>query len=185
MIDELLAGFLLYAAFPLWVAAGCGDYCCHRITDIEGTTGRVESALHAVQYVQIVAGIAVALFLETTSLVLVLLIALALLHLATGYFDIRYTTGRRYVSPFEQHVHSYMEILPLIATAHWVIMHWDAFAPILGGGVASWVVTPRQELAPTGVIAAIALGMAAAGAAIAEEYLRCTRSNGRQRTMRR
>jgi hypothetical protein len=175
VIDELLVGLLLYGVFPLWLVAGFADYCCHRVTQIERTTGRAESSLHAVQYVQIVAGVALALFLEVTSLVLVLVIALALLHLATGYWDIAYTTGRRYVSPPEQHVHSYMEVLPLVATALLVIIYWSSFAAIFNGDAASWSVTRRQYPPPAGAVAAIAVGMAVAGLAIAEEYFRCAR----------
>jgi hypothetical protein len=184
VIDELLAGLLLYGVFPLWVIAGFGDYGCHRSTGIERTTGRAESALHAVQYAQIVAGLGFALFLETTSLVLVLVVALALLHLVTGYLDIHYTTGRRHISAVEQHVHSWMEMLPLVATVLWVMTHWSSFAPLLGDGVPSWSVTLRRDLPPTGVVVGMVLGLAAAGVAIAEEYFRCTRRNVRQHTLR-
>jgi hypothetical protein len=174
VIDELLVGSLQYGVFPLWVIAGFADYCCHRVTRIERTTGRAESSLHAVQYLQIVAGVALALFFEVTSLVLLLVIALALLHLATGYLDIAYTTGRRYISPLEQHVHSYMEMLPLAATALLVVLYWSPFAAIFNGDAGSWSLMSRQAL-PTGAVAAIAVGMALAGLAIAEEYLRCAR----------
>jgi ABC-type amino acid transport system permease subunit len=178
VLDELLIGLLLYGVFPLWVAAGFADYCCHRVTRIEHTTGRVESWLHAAQYVQIVAGVVLSLFLDVTSLVLVLVIGLALLHLATGYVDIAYTTGRRHISPLEQHVHSYMEVLPLAATALLVILYWDPFAAIFDDAAASWTWTRRQQPLPAGALAAIAAGIALAGCAIAEEYFRCVRRGG-------
>jgi len=175
VVDELLIGLLLYCIFPLWLAAGFADYCCHRVARIEDTTGRAESALHAVQYLQVVAALALAVFLEVTSLVLVFVAGLALLHLATGYLDIAYTTGRRYISPAEQHAHSYMETLPLVATALLVVLHWGPFAAIFNGADASWIVTHRQQPLPAGEFAAIAIGMASAGLAIAEEYVRCIR----------
>lgn len=115
------------------------------------------------------------MFLEITSLVLVLVIALALLHLATGYLDIAYTTGRRYISPLEQHVHSYMEVLPLAATALLVVLFWDAFTPIFDAAAASWIFTRRQQPLPAAAIAAVAIGLGFAGLAIAEEYRRCSR----------
>jgi hypothetical protein len=180
MTEELLIGLLLYAVFPLWIAAGFVDYCCHRVTRIDRTTGRVESLLHAVQYLQVVGGMALSIFLEGTSLVLVLVIALALLHLATGFVDIAYTTGRRLISPTEQHVHSYMEVLPLAATAVLVILHWSPFAAVFNGDGASWTMTRRQPPLPAGAVAAIAVGTVAAGVAIAEEFFRCVRRpNGR------
>ena len=174
-MHQLLVGLALYGLFPLWVVAGFADYCCHRITKIEQTTGRAESSLHAVQYVQIVVGIALSLFFEPTSMVLVLVIALALLHLSTGYVDIAYTTDRRRISPPEQHVHSYMEVLPLVATALLVILNWSPFAAIFNGDAASWILTRRQPALPPAVVAAIGVGMALAGLAIAEEYVRCVR----------
>ena len=175
MSDELLVGLVRYGLFPLWVIAGFGDYCCHRLTRIERTSGRVESSLHVVQYLQIVAGVALVVLLEVTSLVLVVVIALALLHLATGYLDIAYTTGRREISPLEQHVHSYMEMLPPVATALLVILYWSAFAAIFNGDNADWTIARRQQPLPTGAIAAVAIGFALAGLAIAEEYVRCAR----------
>jgi hypothetical protein len=175
VIDELVIGMLLYGVFPLWLIAGFADYCCHRVTRIDRTTGRAESTLHIVQYLQIVVGVALALFFEVTSLVLVILVALALLHLATGYLDIAYTTGRRYISPPEQHVHSHMEILPLVAAALAVLLHWDSFAAIFGGDAASWSLARREQALPAGPVAAIAVGVVLAGAAIAEEHVRCAR----------
>jgi hypothetical protein len=176
MKRELLVGLLMYGVFPLWVIAGFGDYCCHRLTRIENTSGRAESALHVVQYLQIVAGLAFGLLLEVTSLVLVLLVALAALHLVTGYLDIAYTTGRRYISPPEQHVHSYMEVLPLVATALVILLYWEPFAAMFNDDVASWIVTRRREGLPVGPIVALAVGMGFAGLAIAEEYVRCARN---------
>jgi hypothetical protein len=177
--DELLVGLLRYGVFPLWVIAGFGDYCCHRLTQIEQTSGRAESSLHAVQYLQIVAGVALVLLLEVTSLVLVVVVIIALLHLATGYLDIAYTTGRRYISPLEQHVHSYMEMLPVVATALLVILYWSAFAAIFNGANADWTLALRQQPLPTGGLATVAIGFVLAGLAVAEEYVRCVRHRSR------
>ena len=129
--------------------------------------------LHAGQYVQIAAGVAISVLLEVTSLVLILVIGLALLHLATGYLDIAFTTGRRYISPPEQHVHSYMEILPLVATALLVVLYWSSFAAIFNADLASWTLTRREEPLPAHALAAVAAGIGLVGIAIAEEYLRC------------
>ena len=163
------------SVFPLWVVAGFADYWCHRLTRIDQTTGRAESMLHIVQYLQIVAGIALVFFLKMTSLVIVLLVVLAALHLATGYLDIAYPTGRRYISPSEQHVHSYMEILPLVATALAVLLYWNAFAAILNGDAANWIFARREQALPGGPVAGIVIGVVCAGGAIAEEYFRCAR----------
>jgi hypothetical protein len=175
MTDELLIRLLLYVVFPLWVAAGFVDYWCHRVSHIDRTSGRAESLLHAVEYLQIVAGIALSLFLEPTSLILVLVVVLALLHLVTGYWDVAYTTGRRYISPLEQHVHGFMEILPLAAATLLVILYWSEFAAIFNEDAASWTFIRHQLPLSIGWLVAIVVGIAAAGIAIAEEYFRCAR----------
>jgi hypothetical protein len=157
VIEELLIALLQFGLFPVWIIAGFADYCCHRMTRIEHTTGLAEAGLHA-------------------SLVLVLILILAAMHLVTGYLDIAYSTGRRYVSPPEQHVHSYMEILPLVATAMLVVLYWAPFAAIFNGEPASWMLTRRQPALPAGALAAVAVGLLLAGLAIAEELVRCART---------
>ena len=54
------------------------------------------------------------LFLEPDALVLGLLLAGFLLHEPTALWDVTYASSRRRVPPFEQHVHSFLEILPLV-----------------------------------------------------------------------
>jgi hypothetical protein len=175
VVEYLLIGVLLYGVFPVWVIAGFADYLCHRVTRIEHTSGLTESWLHVAQYLQIAIGVALALLLEATSLVLVAVIVLAVLHLATGYLDVAFTASRRKISPPEQHVHSYMEVLPLVATALLVVLHWRAFAAIFDAEAASWLLALRQPPLPSGPVIAVAVGFAGAGLAVAEECWRCAR----------
>lgn len=52
---------------------------------------------------------------EINALVMALIILLVLAYTLTGYWDIAYTAPRRSISPLEQHVHSYLEIIPIAA----------------------------------------------------------------------
>src|SRR5690606_8474458 len=53
---------LMYAVFPLWVAAGLADWSCHRRTRIEHTSGLAENAFHWALLAQVgLAALAVAL----------------------------------------------------------------------------------------------------------------------------
>jgi hypothetical protein len=130
--DALLLGFLWYVLFPVWLGAGVGDYLCHRRSAIEHTSGFRESLLHALQAAELGVPLLAGLLLEIDALVLLLMFACVLAHTATAVWDVSYTTPRRHISPAEQHIHSYLEILPMIAVAIVAIVHRDALGPLAG-----------------------------------------------------
>ena len=114
---------LMYLVLPLWIAAGFLDWCCHRRTGIERTGGWRESAFHLLMFAQMgVAGL-MALLLEITPAVLVGMGLLFLLHEITVWVELRFVVGRRFVGPFEQMVHSVMEILPLAGLLILAVTH--------------------------------------------------------------
>ena len=109
------AFILMYLVFPLWVAAGFADWACHRRTGIAITSGLRENLLHWLMYAQVGVGmLAVALF-EINAGVLAIVAVVFLLHEATVYWDLAYSTLRRDVDPAEQMVHSFLELLPLVS----------------------------------------------------------------------
>jgi len=111
------AFILMYIVFPLWVAAGLVDWHCHRRTGISITSGLRENLLHWLLYAEIGAGmLAVALF-ETNAAVLAIVFGVFLVHEATVYWDLAYSSIRRDVDPLEQMVHSFLELLPLVSLA--------------------------------------------------------------------
>jgi hypothetical protein len=83
------------------------------VAHIEKTSGWTESVLHLVQLGEMAIPVLAALFLEITSGVVLLVIALLILHEATAIWDVRYASTARGISPVEQHVHSVLEMLPL------------------------------------------------------------------------
>jgi amino acid transporter len=172
---RLLTGFLLYVLFPLWLIAGVADYLCHRRTAIEDTSGARENALHVVQALEIGGALLAALFLEINALVMALIVMLVIAHTLTAYCDVAYAAPRRFISPFEQHVHSYLEIIPIAAAGIVAILHWDAMTPVsFGLGLKD----PPLPAAP--VIVVLALIAVLQAIPLAEESLRTAR-RGRKR----
>jgi hypothetical protein len=125
-LRDLILGFMLWFLFPLWMAAGIADYLLHRRTDIEHTSGRGESALHVLQAIQVGIALLAGLFLEITTLVLAVMILCVVAHTATALWDGLYSAPRRHISPIEQHVHSHLEYIPVVAVAMVALLHWDA-----------------------------------------------------------
>ena len=165
---QLAERLVMFGVVPLWILAGLADWWCHRRTRIEDTSGLRENLFHWVLIAEGgVALLAVAL-LEINTAVLLVVLASFLVHEATTYIELRYTVPRRNVRPFEQMVHSFMEILPLA---------------MLGlAGVVAWA---RGDLAlrlkpepwPAAYLAALALAVTACNLVpLAEESWRCVRA---------
>ena len=129
---DVSRAFLMYFVVPLWIAAGTADAACHRATDIETTSGPKESALHILMLAEVGIPLMAAMFLEVTSPVLALLIASFLLHELTALWDVSYAVKRREVTPIEQHVHSFLEMIPLMAASVAAILHWKQFLSLIG-----------------------------------------------------
>jgi hypothetical protein len=115
---------LMYAVLPLWVAGGLADWLCHRATDIAHTSGLKENLLHLVMFAEIGIGMVAVAFLEIDGAVLLIVLAVFVLHELTVYWDLHYSTPLRDVGPFEQMVHSVLEILPLLSLALLAVIGW-------------------------------------------------------------
>lgn len=165
-LRALLIG-LLGSTLPLWLLAGFADWLCHRRTLIERTAGPRESALHVVLYLLIVAPLIPALFLQVNALLLAFMTVGVLAHMAVSLWDTSYAQPRRHISPLEQQIHSYLEMLPAFALAVVVVLHWEAVAN------PTWALAARGQPLPWtgGILTALALGLLF----IIEEWLRCLR----------
>jgi hypothetical protein len=123
-LQAIITLVLVGIFYPLWLAAGFVDYWCHKLTDIESTSGRTESWLHVAQFASLgVALSALALFVVTPASMLVL-VAAVITHTALAFIDVTWTTGRRYIPPLEQHVHGYLDVLPVVAAFLILALHW-------------------------------------------------------------
>jgi hypothetical protein len=113
-LRALLVGFMVWVLYPIWLLAGALDYLCHRRTDIERTSGPAESWLHLAQFLCLASALTLALAFELSAVVWLLMVAIVLMHSVLSYFDVAYTDGRRRISPLEQQIHGYMEVIPLV-----------------------------------------------------------------------
>jgi hypothetical protein len=125
---------LMYFVLPLWLAAGFADYLCHRASNIATTSGAKESVLHFLQFGEMAIPLLAAIFLEINALVFAVMIVCFLLHEATALWDVSYASQTREVSPIEQHVHSFLEMLPLMGLVMVAVLHWGQFLALFGLG---------------------------------------------------
>jgi hypothetical protein len=159
-----LAALLLWGIYPAWLLAGAGDYFCHRKTDIERSSGVIESWLHVAQFACLAMAFACAVLLRIGAAVFVVMAALVLTHSILSYIDVRYTDGRRRILPIEQTIHGFMDVLPLVAVALLGALHWQE---IRAGSMAT---TLRQlQLEDVLLLSSFAV---LAGLPVLEELLR-------------
>jgi hypothetical protein len=145
--EVLLWGLLGYVVFPLWLLSGLADYLCHARTDIAHTSGSHESALHLLQTAEIGLPVLVFLFLATNALALAVMAAGVFAHTVTSWRDVKFAAQLRHVSPGEQYVHSFLNVLPWIALALVAILHWSVVVAMFDPAIASdW--QPRWRRPP-------------------------------------
>jgi hypothetical protein len=97
------------------------------------------------------------IFLKITSPLFALMIASFLLHEATALWDVAYAVTRREVTPIEQHVHSFLELIPLMAISFVAILHWPQFLALFGLGSkkANYRLIAKRKPLPKSYIAGL------------------------------
>lgn len=163
---------------PIWIGAGLADWWCHRRTDIERTAGAPESMLHAAMMAEGGLPAMLGLFCEINAGVLALTYATLVIHELTAVWDVAYADGRREVTPTEQHVHGFLERVPLMATVLLTVLHWDQARAVFGlGGQPDWRIRQKRRRLSAryraGVLAAVTTLVAIP---YAEELTRCLRA---------
>ncbi|POF62876.1 hypothetical protein CFR73_10780 [Novacetimonas maltaceti] len=141
---------LQYFVIPLWLVSGLTDWWCHRRTDIEHTTGLKETGIHLLMLGEAAVPVLAGLFMEIDVPVLALMIASFFVHEATAMWDVSYAVTRREVQPVEQHVHSFLEMIPLLAVAMISVLHWPQLQALLGRRVVR-PSPPRLKRDPLGL----------------------------------
>jgi hypothetical protein len=156
-VPQVTRNFLMYFVLPIWLASGFADWLCHRETDIETTTGAKETFIHLLQLSEMGAATMAGLFLEITSPVLTLMILSFFAHEATALWDVSYAVKARNVTFIEQHVHSFLEMLPLMSLVMISALHWPQVLGLFGleGHKPDWSIRLKKDPLPAGYIAAI------------------------------
>jgi hypothetical protein len=178
-LPQIVQGVLQYFIVPLWILAGTADWACHRYTGIQHNAGTKESVLHLIMLAQIGVPVFAVLFLEVNALVIALIIVAFVAHQLTALFDLRYTTNRRFISPLEQQVHSFLELMPLVAGLLIIILHWPQFLSLFGLGDEAPDLSLRAKLQPLSsayVISVLCAVVLLDLGPCLEEFWRCRRS---------
>lgn len=133
------------------------DWICHRATNIETTTGLKETYIHILMFMEMSIPLLSALFLDVNALVISGMIVLFFCHEATALWDVSYAVTARKVSAVEQHIHSFLEMVPLMALLLVISRHWGQFQALFGLGnePARYALTLRPDPLPAGYIAFI------------------------------
>ncbi|MBU1310143.1 MAG: diguanylate cyclase [Gammaproteobacteria bacterium] len=111
--SQLLIQLMLYVFLPLWGIAGFVDWCCHRATRIEHTSGLKESLIHSLMGIQMAVPILLCLLFKVNVLIMLICIAAWLAHEAVAHYDVHYAAPKRHISLWEMHAHNYLATLPL------------------------------------------------------------------------
>lgn len=178
---QVTRDFLMYFILPLWIASGVADTVCHRMTGIEHTTGAYESMIHLLMLAEMGVPTVAALMLEITSPVLALMVASFVLHEVTALWDVSYANRHRNVTPVEQHVHSFLEMMPLMALSFVAVLHWPEVLAMVGQGdrPADWSIRLKDDPLPGGyVVATLAAVALFNGLPYLDELWQDIRANG-------
>ena len=179
----VLQGMLMYVVMPIWLLAGFADYLCHRAAHIEQTSGWKESVLHLLQFAEMGVPVMAALFFEINASIILLMIVCLVLHEATAIWDVRYANRTRDVPHYEQHIHSVLEMLPLMALLIVIALHFDQFLGLFGLAPARWDIALKAEQLPVGYIATLlGLTLLLEFLPYLEELLRGLRAAARRQT---
>ncbi|TPM56915.1 diguanylate cyclase [Mesorhizobium sp. B2-2-4] len=142
MLSDPTVLILMYFLLPIWLAAGFADWLCHRASHIESTTGAKESLIHLLMFAEVGIPLLAAMFLDVNALIILIMIVTFFVHEATAMWDVSYATTARTVTPIEQHVHSFLEMIPLMGLVSVISLHWGQFLALFGAGTE----TARFEL---------------------------------------
>jgi hypothetical protein len=169
------AALLTLVVLPLWIAAGVVDWWLHRRSRIEHTSGTTESVFHLCLFAIVSVGAGAVGLLRFNALLIAILIAVFAAHQALTWLELRFVVTRRFVSPAEQMVHSFLELLPFSVALILVIDMTDTAASRLN----EWTLQLRDDLQ------ILPLALCAGAVALfnflplMEEFLRCRRERTR------
>ncbi|MET3594536.1 hypothetical protein ABID26_003944 [Mesorhizobium shonense] len=180
MLNDPMVLILMYFVLPVWLIAGFADWLCHRATHIESTTGAKESLIHLLMFAEVGIPLLAAMFMEINSLVIAVMMIVFVVHEATAIWDVRYATTARTVSPIEQHVHSFLEMIPLMGLVSVISLHWGQFLALFGVGPEEArfdLIWKQQQLPVAYIVTVMAVILLFELLPYLEEFFRGLRAN--------
>jgi hypothetical protein len=176
----VLLRYLMYGVLPVWFLPGLLDWYQHRRTDIEHTAGVKESLIHLLMMAEVGVPITLVLICEVNPLILVIIAASIAGHEATALWDVSTAEhSGRTVTPWEQHIHSFLESLPIMSASALACLHWREVRELVDGARErdAWRLRLKKRPLPAGYLAATAAAITTAIALpYGEELTRCLRT---------
>lgn len=174
--DQLLINLILYALLPLWGISGFVDWCCHRATGIERTSGLKESLIHSAMGIQLGVPIVLGLTFRVNVPILLICFCAWLLHEFLAHWDVHYSSPLRRISIWETHVHNYMATIPLYTLMLIVVLNWDVALDLVSldwAGRLAFETAPLRSTNPGYLRGYLAFMAVLCVFPYAEENLRC------------
>jgi hypothetical protein len=177
-VEEATRRGLIAGVLPLWLGAGLADWYRHKQTRIEETAGARESMIHILMMAEGGVPVALGLFCEVNAGTLAACAGAVGVHSLTAYWDVSYAEQRRPVTPVEQHIHSLLEVVPLMATGFLAVLHWDQALALIGREKPDFGIrSKRRDPLSWRTRVALLGAMGVFGALpYAEEMIRCLRA---------
>jgi hypothetical protein len=91
-----------------------------------------ESLVHLWMFAEVAVPLLAASFLETNALVIAPMIAGFIAHQLTALWDVTFANDKRRVTPIEQQVQSFLELMPLTGVVIVIIFNWPQFPSLFG-----------------------------------------------------
>jgi len=182
-VTDAIQTMLLYFILPLWLLAGIADWLCHRAARIEISAGPRESLIHLLMFGEMAVPFLAGLLLDIDAMVILVMILAFLVHEVTALWDVNFATRYREVSPIEQHVHSFLELVPLMALLMVCLLHWGQFLALFGAGdeSARFSLTWKEPPLPTSyLVVVLAAALLTEILPYLEELLRGLRAGSRR-----
>ena len=163
--------FFLFVVLPAWLGPGLLDWWCHRRTHIEepANGGTTESLVHSAMFAEAGLPLLLAAAFEMNPFLITLMTGAAASHEVTAMLDVRLALkSRRHVSQREQHIHSFLEVMPFWIVPLMVLLN----EPVTN----QWSLTRRRSVLSKRDLAVVAGGVTIAGVLpYVEELIRCLR----------
>jgi len=100
---------------------------------------------------------------------------------------VRYATSKRKLMPIEQNIHSFLDMIPLMAVSFVIILHWPDFLSLFGIGPHAADFSLRRKVGGVPTFEYTVLLLAATLALVeipyGEELLRCLKAKGSRAEM--
>ncbi|VVD98289.1 diguanylate cyclase [Pandoraea nosoerga] len=179
-VKEFVDLYIRYWIIPLWLLAGFADWMCHRRTHIERNAGARESVLHLAQMFEVGIPLLVALVFRINVTVMAIMVLGLILHEITALWDVSYARQRRELTAFEEHVHSFLELLPITAVTLVIGANFDQLRALPPEPAGDRFSLTLSTTSPGYLAGALSAAVLLAGIPYCEELVRCLRYRARQ-----